>query len=140
MAKDATKIFGGPAKSIEVSTTSGFSSPFVLGYASPDVQIKWEPKAVDTLQAQKFQPKGVGSISVKLQQTDSATLAQLKLMRTAEYYIRVTDYKSNVIPTKVPMLFSYTWDAPYNENDVHTLTVTAQIATEEPDDFVTLLT
>ncbi len=136
MSKDATKIFGGPVKTIEIDTDSGFGSANNLGYASAECEITWEPAPVETSVGQMFQPKGIGKIKLVLQQTDQTKLGYLKTARTTEHYVRVTDYNDVARATQVPMFLNYKPINPYNAQDVHTFEVTAQIATEEPDDFV----
>lgn len=136
MAKDATKIFGGPAKTIEIDDASNFGSSNVLGYASAEVSITFEPAPVETLSGQMFQPKGLLKFSMRLQQTDDTTIGYLKTARTTEHYIRITDYNDNAYPSLVPMLLSYQMELPFNSSDVHTILVTGQIAVEEPDDGI----
>lgn len=135
MAKDATKIFGGEAKQIEISTSSSFASSNILGYASPETELNWEPVKSDTLSGQQAQTRGLGTFKAMLQQTDSTTLGYLKTARTTEHYVRVTDYNNQQYSTQVPMLLSYKPVRKFNGQDVHMIEVTGQITTQEPDDF-----
>jgi len=137
MAKDATKIFGGPAAIIELDDNSGFSTPDVLGYADSEVSITYEKVTHPTLSGQLMQSRVLVKWSIKLQQTDTTTLALIKAGRTAERYIRITDYNSKVFPGLVPVLLTYAPAQPFNGTDVHTILVEAQIQVEEVDDAIT---
>lgn len=133
---DATKIFGGPAKKIEMDDNSGFSSATDLGYEAGEAQVVWEPNPRKTLNAQNFQLNGIGKITLKLQQTDTATLTALKAGRTTAQYFRITDYKDVTWVTSIPCLIQYAPDQKFNESDEHVFVVTGQVAAEEPDDWM----
>lgn len=135
MAKDASDIYGGPAKTVEIDTAAGFGTATDLGYAE-NVEITWTPNKHALGHGMQRNLHGVGKFRIEHLQTDDTTLTAVKAMRNTLYYARVTNFDDKVFPMLVPCLWSYEIVAPFKEGEPHKLIIEGQVATDEPDDFV----
>lgn len=132
MAQDATKIYAGPATKVETSPND--STWTDIGFASANVEITWEPKKSELMDSNEFQLSGLGKISVELVQTDNASLTIIKGYRAAKAYVKVTAVDGRTY--KVSGIFlSYQLKRGFKAGEAHTLMVTGQRETLQPDDW-----
>ena len=132
MAQDATKIFAGPAKTIELSADG--VTYVDIGFSSENVNIDWEPDKIPILDGNEFQSSGLGKISIELIQTGQTVIAAVKAYRIAKAYVKITalDDKEYVVSG---IYLSYTMKRSYKPGEAHALLVTGQRRTINPDDF-----
>ncbi len=134
MAADATKIFAGPATKIEVS---GDGTTWTdLGFGSANAEITWEPQQTELSEGNQVQLSGLGKISVELVQSDSGTLNTLKNYRTAKAYMRITAVDGKQYQVQ-GIFLSVNVKRGFKPGEPHTLVVTGQRVTLNPDDWVT---
>jgi len=134
MAQDATKIFSGPATKVEVSSDGTTWTD--LGFGSANAEITWEPHQAELSEGNQLQLSGLGKISVELFQTDSGTLNTLKSYRQQKAYMRITAVDGTQYQVS-GIFLSYNVKRGFKEGEPHTIVVTGQRTTLQPDDWVT---
>jgi len=134
MAQDANKIYAGPATKVEVSADGITYTD--LGFSSANIEITWEPHQAELSEGNQVQMSGLGKISVELVQTDSATLTTLKNYQKTKAYVRVTaaDGQTYVVSG---IFLSTNVKRGFKSGGPHTVVVTGQRITINPDDWVT---
>ncbi|HHL73215.1 MAG TPA: hypothetical protein ENJ29_11970 [Bacteroidetes bacterium] len=132
MAADATKIFSGPATKVEISSDG--STWTDLGYSKADVKIGWEPDGIELMDGNKFQSSGLGTIEIPLVQTNASQITTLKTYRTTKAYLRITAVDTNTY-TVSGVLLSYKTERGFTAGEPHTIMVTGQRRTLQPDDW-----
>jgi len=137
MAADATKIFAGPATKVEVSSDG--TTWIDLGFTNANAEITWEPQQTELSEGNQVQMSGLGKISIELVQTDSATLTTLKSYQKAKAYVRITAADNQTYQVS-GIFLSINVKRGFKPGEPHTLTVTGQKITINPDDWVTFPT
>ncbi len=134
MASDATKIYSGPATKVEVSSDGTTWTD--LGFFKSEAEITWEPHKAELSDQNEVQLSGLGKVKVLLVQSDSATLNTLKNYQRAKAYVRITAVDGKTYQVSGIFLSTMVSRA-FKTGEPHTIEVTGQRTTLNPDDWVT---